>query len=131
MLGLKCRRQLQLSSRLFTLPIAFFSDLQHATIAIPQGGFLNLDLVAVKKIDLKISSAWQDHCDIEYSHNLPLEIDLMNESDGYFSIQALPLTVNGEIPTLKITIPEYFDIDLSVDDALILFSKKVKALNFI
>ena len=83
---------------------------------------------------LQVTSAWQEHCDIEYSKNLTFDTTGHGEADSKtsFTIELHTLQNDsadtdtpGERPVLKITLPEMFNVDVRADDAIINFRKKL------
>ena len=101
-----------------------FSSFQKAVLDSKQGDSLFVDC-KVPSIVIDVTSAWQEHCDIEYSKDLKL--DMTGESDlrSYTISLCDSSGVSKETPTLNITIPEIFNIAVHADDATISMRKKI------
>ena len=77
---------------------------------ITQGGLLQCDFRGTQNCNLRITSKWQEHCEVTYNEDAQCNLNVVeNQEENVVSIIAADTASNCEC-TVDITIPEYFNV---------------------
>lgn len=94
--------------------------------SIRQGGLLNIEAIKPAIAKITISSAWQDHCELEFPDDAEGYINIAEDSqEGSALIELSEAFKDFE---LKIKVPEYIDIALNSSALDLIMKNKVHKL---
>jgi hypothetical protein len=99
-----------------------FSEIVKKTFSVQQGGSLLIELSRVDKSVIEITTAWQDHCDVEYDYNsddwknFGLEFNENLKTQKLTITATVPETVTDVEPSpikcLKLVLPEMLNVSI-------------------
>lgn len=99
-----------------------FSEIVKKSFNVQQGGSLLLELSRVDKSVVEITTAWQDHCDVEYDYNsdawkrFGLDITENLKTQKLTITATVPDTVTDVEPSpikcLKLVLPEMLNVSI-------------------
>lgn len=99
-----------------------FSEIVRKTFSVQQGGSLLIELSRVDKSVVEITTAWQDHCDVEYDYNsddwkrFGLEFTENLKTQKLTITATVPDTVtdveSSPIKCLKLVLPEMLNVSI-------------------
>ena len=115
------------------------SDVIRRKFEVPQGGSLLVDFYKSDHAVIEISTAWQDHCDVEYEYDSEAwnGFDLKFQED----LRAQKLTVTASPPLacedlkpspikcLKLTVPEMMNVSIIAHHLDLRVKNKVRCNN--
>ena len=115
-----------------------FSAVVHKKFEVQQGGSLMIDFYKAKDAIVEISTAWQDHCDVEYEYDtgtwsgfdLKFHEDL--KAQKLTLIATPPATCEDLMPSpikcLKLTIPEMMNVSIIAHHLDLRVKNKVRCI---
>lgn len=99
-----------------------FSEVVERSFGVRQGGNVRILSQGMQTDNLEITTAWQDHCTVEYGYeeSLTKDFDFMIDEDipqQMLSITARASTIRSVSPIqwMKITIPEMMNVQIEAN----------------
>ena len=99
-----------------------FSEVVQKSFAVRQGGNVRIEFLGGAKDILEITTAWQDHCVVEYDYERSLMTDFELNVDEDVLRQELTIiarprinhakTVDSPIKWMKVTLPEMMNVSI-------------------
>lgn len=99
-----------------------FSEIVRKKFEVHQGGSLLIDFYKADNAVVEISTAWQDHCDVEYEYDIETWNGFHLNFHEDFKAQKLTLTptppaasedfMPSPIKCLKLTVPEMMNVSI-------------------
>ena len=99
-----------------------FSGLVQSRFEVQQGGSLLIDFYKSDHANIEITTAWQDHCDVEYDHDAAKWGDFKLKITDDLKTQKLTITAtppaaceelnSSPIKLLKLTVPEMLNVSI-------------------
>ena len=99
-----------------------FSEVVQKSFAVRQGGKVRIEFLGGKKDILEITTAWQDHCVVEYGYESSLMADFVLKIDEDILQQELTIiahprikyspNVDSPIKWMKVTLPEMMNVNI-------------------
>lgn len=99
-----------------------FSEVVQQSFAVRQGGNVRIEMLGGEKHILEITTAWQDHCVVEYDYEKSLMSDFELNIDGDILKQELTIlarpgiksatTVGSPIRQMRVTLPEMMNVNI-------------------
>lgn len=89
-----------------------------------------MNIVKFISILLQITSSWQEHCDVEYSRGIQVDMTARERSCNstvytLFLHHDVDKSKSAETPVLNVTLPEMFHVTVKADDTSLNFRRKI------
>ena len=112
-----------------------FSEVVQKSYAVRQGGNVRIEFLGGARDILEITTAWQDHCVVEYDYEKSLMADFELNIDEDILLNELTITarprinhataVDSPINWMKVTLPEMMNVNILADQMDLRVKNKV------